>query len=117
VNTPSGSPSSGATKERLPRKRSPDLADISGPALKNARAQPANALIVNGRVYIIDAGNGVARQMALTVALGPTPNTVRAADGGGSTNARSAVAGAGRPLPAGRADHDGVPTPAGGGDE
>ena len=29
------------------------------------RAQPANALIVNGTPYLIDAGNGVARQLAL----------------------------------------------------
>jgi ribonuclease BN (tRNA processing enzyme) len=36
-----------------------------GPSFKKARAQPANALIVNGSVYIIDAGNGVARQMEL----------------------------------------------------
>jgi ribonuclease BN (tRNA processing enzyme) len=41
------------------------LGTAGGPALKKARAQPANALIVNGHVYIIDAGNGVARQMAL----------------------------------------------------
>src|SRR5262249_1917429 len=41
------------------------LGTAGGPALKKARAQPANALLVNGGVYIIDAGNGVARQMAL----------------------------------------------------
>ncbi len=36
-----------------------------GPAVKASRAQPANALVVNGAVYVVDAGDGVARQMAL----------------------------------------------------
>ena len=41
------------------------LGTAGGPSIKKARAQPANALIVNGDVYIVDAGDGVARQMAL----------------------------------------------------
>jgi ribonuclease BN (tRNA processing enzyme) len=41
------------------------LGTAGGPSLRKARAQPANALIVNGSVYIVDAGNGVARQMEL----------------------------------------------------
>ncbi len=41
------------------------LGTAGGPSIKKARAQPANALLVNNSVYIIDAGNGVARQMAL----------------------------------------------------
>ncbi|CAN5507191.1 MBL fold metallo-hydrolase [soil metagenome] len=41
------------------------LGTAGGPGLKKLRAQPANALIVNGAVYIVDAGNGVARQIAL----------------------------------------------------
>ena len=41
------------------------LGTAGGPSLKATRAQPANALIVNGAVYIIDAGNGVCGQMAL----------------------------------------------------
>ena len=41
------------------------LGTAGGPSIKKARAQPANALIVNESVYIIDAGNGVSRQMAL----------------------------------------------------
>jgi ribonuclease BN (tRNA processing enzyme) len=41
------------------------LGTAGGPSIKKSRAQPANALIVNGSVYIIDTGNGVARQMAL----------------------------------------------------
>ena len=36
-----------------------------GPAVKASRAQPANAVVVNGAVYVVDAGDGVARQMAL----------------------------------------------------
>jgi ribonuclease BN (tRNA processing enzyme) len=51
------------------------LGTAGGPAIKKARAQPANALIVNGSVYIIDAGNAVARQMALA---GVPPTALRA---------------------------------------
>lgn len=41
------------------------LGTAGGPSIKKARAQPASAVIVNDSVYIVDAGNGVARQMAL----------------------------------------------------
>jgi len=41
------------------------LGTAGGPGLEKLRAQPANALIVYGAVYIVDAGNGVARQIAL----------------------------------------------------
>ncbi|MEO5721294.1 MAG: MBL fold metallo-hydrolase [Chthoniobacterales bacterium] len=51
------------------------LGTAGGPALKKARAQPANALVVNGSVYIIDTGNGVAHQMALA---GVSPKALRA---------------------------------------
>lgn len=40
------------------------LGTAAGPAAHVERAQPANALIVNGTPYLIDAGNGVARQLA-----------------------------------------------------
>ena len=42
------------------------LGTAGGPAIKKLRSQPANALIVNGAVYIVDAGNGVAQQIAQT---------------------------------------------------
>jgi len=41
------------------------LGTAGGPAIKRSRAQPASAVVVNDNVYIIDAGDGVARQMAL----------------------------------------------------
>lgn len=36
----------------------------AGPIPRKERSQPANLLIVGGRPYLIDAGNGVARQLA-----------------------------------------------------
>jgi ribonuclease BN (tRNA processing enzyme) len=36
-----------------------------GPTPKPNRSAPANAIVVNGAVYVIDCGNGVARQMVL----------------------------------------------------
>ncbi len=41
------------------------LGTAGGPSAKPARAQPANAVIVNGDIYIVDAGDGVVRQLAL----------------------------------------------------
>lgn len=40
------------------------LGTQGGPLQNKNRSQPANVLIVNGEPYIIDAGNGVARQLA-----------------------------------------------------
>lgn len=36
----------------------------AGPVPRKDRSQPANLLVVGGRPYLIDAGNGVARQLA-----------------------------------------------------
>jgi ribonuclease BN (tRNA processing enzyme) len=41
------------------------LGTAGGPAVTKTRAQPANAVVVNGDIYIVDAGDGVSRQMAL----------------------------------------------------
>ncbi len=51
------------------------LGTAGGPSIKPARAQPANAVVVNGDVYIVDAGDGVARQIGLA---GLTPARLRA---------------------------------------
>lgn len=40
------------------------LGTAAGPIPRKDRSQPANLLIVGGRPYLIDAGNGVARQLA-----------------------------------------------------
>ena len=41
------------------------LGTSGGPAVQADRSQIANALVVNGAVYLFDLGNGVQRQMAL----------------------------------------------------
>jgi len=41
------------------------LGTQGGPRINSTRAQPANLLTVNGTQYLFDAGNGVARQLAL----------------------------------------------------
>jgi ribonuclease BN (tRNA processing enzyme) len=41
------------------------LGTQGGPRITAERAEPANLLIVRGRPYLIDAGNGVVRQLAL----------------------------------------------------
>jgi len=39
------------------------LGTVGGPVLSLERAQPANAVVVVDRVYLVDAGNGVGRQL------------------------------------------------------
>lgn len=46
----------------------------AGPIPRKDRAQPGNLLVVGGRPYLVDAGNGVARQMAHA---GYVPSDVR----------------------------------------
>jgi ribonuclease BN (tRNA processing enzyme) len=41
------------------------LGTAGGPTPKPNRAAPANAIVVDGATYVIDCGNGVARQMVL----------------------------------------------------
>ena len=41
------------------------LGTAGGPAVKKTRAQPANAVVVGGDIYVVDAGDGVSRQLAL----------------------------------------------------
>src|ERR1700732_3711078 len=40
------------------------LGYAGGPTQNKTRSQPANVLIINDEPYLIDAGNGVARQLA-----------------------------------------------------
>ncbi len=41
------------------------LGTAGGPSAKRARAQPANAVIVGDDIYIVDAGDGIVRQLTL----------------------------------------------------
>lgn len=41
------------------------LGTQGGPIFNPKRAQPANAVVVGDRIYLVDAGNGVAHQLAL----------------------------------------------------
>jgi ribonuclease BN (tRNA processing enzyme) len=41
------------------------LGTAGGPTPKPSRAAPANAILIGDRIYVIDCGNGVARQLAL----------------------------------------------------
>ncbi|WP_029145886.1 MBL fold metallo-hydrolase [Microbacterium luticocti] len=41
------------------------LGTAGGPTPKVSRSAPAQAVVVDGHTYLVDAGNGVARQMAL----------------------------------------------------
>jgi ribonuclease BN (tRNA processing enzyme) len=50
------------------------LGTAGGPTPKRTRAAPAQALEVDGTVYVVDCGNGVGRQMALAGL--PSPRSV-----------------------------------------
>jgi ribonuclease BN (tRNA processing enzyme) len=60
-----------ATSQRAVAQQTPakttliTLGTQGGPLRSKTRSQPANVLIVNDEPYIIDAGNGVARQLAM----------------------------------------------------
>ena len=57
-------PASPPATEALSSTRIILLGTAAGPIPRKERSQPANLLIVGGRPYLIDAGNGVARQLA-----------------------------------------------------
>lgn len=48
-----------------PRSRLILLGTAGGPTPKPSRAAPANAIVIGDRTYVVDCGNGVARQLAL----------------------------------------------------
>src|SRR5208283_3009706 len=48
-----------------PKSRLILLGTAGGPTPKPNRAAPAQVIVVNGVTYVIDCGNGVARQMVL----------------------------------------------------
>lgn len=51
------------------------LGTAGGPSAKAARAQPSSAIVIGNDVYVIDAGDGVVRQMILA---GISPRNLRA---------------------------------------
>src|SRR5438067_6623341 len=53
--------SAGASKQGT---RLITLGTIAGPAPRAHRAQSSNLLVVNGALYVVDAGDGVARRLA-----------------------------------------------------
>ena len=52
-------------RDSQPHARLLLLGTAGGPTPKPSRAAPANAIVIGDRTYVIDCGNGVARQLAL----------------------------------------------------
>ena len=52
-------------RAQAPKSRLILLGTGGGPTPKPNRAEPAQVIVVNGAAYVIDCGNGVARQMVL----------------------------------------------------
>src|SRR5258707_8433026 len=52
-------------RAQTPKSRLILLGTGGGPTPKPNRAAPAQVIVVNGAAYVIDCGNGVARQMVL----------------------------------------------------
>ena len=55
----------GAGRDQVPRTRLVLLGTAGGPTPKAKSAAPANAIVVGDRIYVVDCGDGVARQLAL----------------------------------------------------
>lgn len=72
-----GGPAGRAIAEQTPPKttRLILLGTAGGPSPKQTRSAPANAVVVDDAVYVVDAGNGVARQLVLA---GLPPRDLRA---------------------------------------
>jgi len=74
--------SASSAQPAAPSPASPELSSTrlillgtgAGPIPRKERSQPANVLIVGGRPYLIDAGNGVSRQLAH---VGLVPSDIR----------------------------------------
>jgi ribonuclease BN (tRNA processing enzyme) len=63
-----------AASQKMSSTRLVLLGTGAGPIPRKERSQPANLLVVGGRPYLIDAGNGVARQLAH---VGLVPSDIR----------------------------------------
>ena len=55
----------GSGREQAPGTRLILLGTAGGPTPKARSAAPANAIVVGDRIYVVDCGDGVARQLAL----------------------------------------------------
>lgn len=55
----------GKARQPLPTAQWVTLGTSGGPAAQAVRSQIANALVVDGSVYLFDVGNGIRRQMAI----------------------------------------------------
>ena len=56
---------SGSNAARVPRMRLVMLGTAGGPRPRKSRSAPAQAVVIGDRAYVIDCGDGVARQMVL----------------------------------------------------
>jgi len=72
---------SGSSQETPPRTRLVLLGTAGGPTPKATSAAPAQAIVVGDRIYLVDCGDGVARQLAFDdqlAGIGPVAEHRRA---------------------------------------